>query len=169
MSEVSALFVRESRALMRANHSKIEQSLVRLADEDVWWRPNPASNSAGNLVLHLCGNVTQWMIGGVGGGSMARDRPAEFDARGPMPKRDLLDRLAGVVSKADAVLERVAPADLLSRRQIQGYDVTVFEAIFRVVEHFGMHTGQIILIAKARTGADLGLWQPPTAGTRTTP
>ncbi len=160
-SDIGALFVRESRSLLAANFAKIQQSFARLSDDDVWWRPNDASNSAGNLVLHLCGNVTQWIVGGVGGHSRERNRQAEFDERGPIPKSDLLNRLEEVVKQADVVLEHVSGVDLSAGRRIQGYDVSVLAAIYHVVEHFGMHTGQIILIAKARAGEDLRLWEPP--------
>lgn len=155
------LFVSESRMLLSTYLSKIDQCFARLSDDDVWWRPNEASNSAGNLVLHLCGNVTQWIVGGVGRGTVERDRQAEFDERRALPRQDLLERLKDVVGKADAVLARVTAAELTASRRIQGYDVTVLAAVYHVVEHFSMHTGQIILIAKARTDADLALWEPP--------
>ena len=129
----------------------------------MWWRPNEASNSIGNLVLHLCGNVTQWIIGGVGGRPYERHRQQEFDERTHIPARELLRRLRAVVEEADEVISGLDAKALLTSRQIQGYDVTVLEAVYHVVEHFGMHTGQIILLSKARTGADLKLWQPPRA------
>jgi hypothetical protein len=49
----------------------------------------------------------------------------------------------------------------MDTRRIQGYEVTVLEAVYHVVEHFGMHTGQIILLAKMYSGEDLKLWAPP--------
>jgi hypothetical protein len=140
---------------------KIERAVAPLDDADVWWRPNEQSNSIGNIVLHLCGNVTQWIIGGVGGRPTARNRQQEFDERQPLPKSELLSKIRGVVQNAGAIIEAVKADDLMSHRQIQGYDVSVLEAIYHVTEHFGMHTGQIIWIAKARTGTDLRLWEPP--------
>jgi uncharacterized damage-inducible protein DinB len=160
--DVAQAFLRKSRDLLSAEYlPKIEACLDRLSDQDLWWRPNERSNSVGNLLLHLCGNVTQWMIGGVGGGPYERLRQQEFDERRPLSRADLAVRIRGVVQTADQVLARVSPADLTNRRQIQGYDVTVLDAIYHVVEHFGMHTGQIIWITKARTGEDLKLWQEP--------
>jgi uncharacterized damage-inducible protein DinB len=157
-------FVQESRALLTSDYlPKIESCLGHLSDEDVWWRPNEASNSIGNLLLHLCGNVTQWILGGVGGRPYERRRQQEFDERGSVEKKDLLDRIRTVVGEADDVLGSLDPAALMDRRGIQGYDVTVQEAIYHVVEHFSMHTGQIILLTKARAGEDLRLWQPPAA------
>jgi uncharacterized damage-inducible protein DinB len=159
MPDPAELFLAHSRDLLASDYlSKIRRSLEALTDDDIWWRPNDASNSAGNLVLHLCGNVTQWILGGVGQREYVRKRQEEFDERGPLPKDDLLARLDKVVSDAAGVIGAVDPKTLTSRRSIQGYDVTVLEAIYHVVEHFSMHTGQIILIAKARTGANLKLW-----------
>jgi uncharacterized damage-inducible protein DinB len=163
MDEVCRAFVNKSRSLLTSDYvPKIEQCLDRLTDHDIWWRPNEASNSIGNLILHLCGNVTMWIIGGVGKLPFERHRQAEFDERREIPAAELRQRLKAVVHQADAVIGAVDGETVLNRRQIQGYDVTVLEAIYHVVEHFGMHTGQIILLAKARAGQDLRLWEPPS-------
>ena len=166
MTDISELFVRKSRALLVSDYlPKIDRSLTPLEEEDVWWRPNPASNSIGNLMLHLAGNVTQWIIGGVGGRPHVRMRQQEFDERTPFPKTDLLSRLSAVVAEADEIIGGLDETTLAERRQIQRYDVSVLEAVYHVVEHFGMHTGQIILISKARSAKDLALWEPPAGET----
>src|ERR1700722_9627450 len=162
MTDMSQVFLQKSRNLLVVDYlPKIERCLDHLTVEEVWARPNEASNSIGNLLLHLCGNVTQWILGGVGGREYVRDRQQEFDERTPLPAREVLERLRSVVHEADEIIRGLDAAALLSTRRIQRYDVTVLEAIYHVVEHFGMHTGQIILLTKARTGADLKLWQPP--------
>jgi uncharacterized damage-inducible protein DinB len=164
MADIAQLFVNESRRLLVEDYlPKIESCLERLSDADVWARPNEASNSIGNLLLHLCGNVSQWIVSGVGGIEYERHRQQEFDERRQIPSAELLARLRSVVHRADGVLRDVDARTLLTRRQIQDYDATVLEAIYHVVEHFSMHTGQIILLTKSRTGADLKLWEPPTA------
>jgi uncharacterized damage-inducible protein DinB len=162
MHDIAHEFLEKSRNLILTDYvPKIERSLDPLSDDDIWWRPNEASNSIGNLILHLCGNVTMWIIGGVGKLPFERNRQAEFDERNQIPATDLKARLRETVQRAEDVLKAVSERDLLSRRQIQGYDVTVLEAIYHVVEHFGMHTGQIILLSKARVGRELNLWEPP--------
>jgi uncharacterized damage-inducible protein DinB len=159
---IPQLFLEKSRTLLTGDYlPKIERSLADLSDADVWWRPNEASNSIGNLLLHLCGNVTQWIIGGVGQRQYIRDRQLEFDERTPIAKAELLKRIAAVVQEADEILGALDAPALSAMRHIQGYDVTVLEAVYHVVEHFSMHTGQIILISKARRPADLKLWEPP--------
>jgi uncharacterized damage-inducible protein DinB len=160
--DISEAFVSESRRLLTAGYlPKIERCVDRLTDEDVWWRPNEASNSIGNLMLHLCGNVSQWIIEGIGGRPYDRHRQEEFDTRTPIPAGELLRRLRAVVKEADEVLGDVTGQSLLHQRHIQGYDVTTLDAIYHVVEHFSMHTGQIILITKARSAENLELWKPP--------
>jgi hypothetical protein len=162
MDAVSLAFLDKSRALVTTDYlPKIERCVDRLSDADIWWRPNETSNSIGNLILHLCGNVCMWIIGGVGELPFERHRQREFDERKRIPAAELLSRLRGIVQSADEVMSAITPADLVSRRQIQGYDVTVLEAVYHVVEHFSMHTGQIILLAKARVEGDLKLWVPP--------
>jgi uncharacterized damage-inducible protein DinB len=162
MTDIAQLFVEQSRRLLVQDYlPKIEACLVHLTDEDVWARPNEASNSIGNLLLHLSGNVTEWLIGGVGLRRVERHRQQEFDERRHLPARELLARLKSTVGEAEAVLGHLGPETLLTRRAIQGYDVTVLEAIYHVVEHFSMHTGQIIVLTKMLTARDLQLWKAP--------
>jgi uncharacterized damage-inducible protein DinB len=153
------MFLEESRRLLLSDHlPKIQRCLAPLSDDDVWWRPNEASNSVGNLMLHLHGNVRQWIIGGVGQRPFERHRQQEFDERAHLPAGELLSRLEATLREADDVLATVPSESLLTRRQIQGDDLTILEAIYHVVEHFAMHTGQIIMLSKMRTARDMKLW-----------
>jgi uncharacterized damage-inducible protein DinB len=162
MTDVAREFLQESRRLLLTDYlTKIERCLEHLSNEQVWARPNEASNSIGNLMLHLCGNVRQWIIGGVGNRPVERHRQQEFDERRQLPARELLARLQSTLAEADAVLGDLGPETLLTMRAIQGYDVTVLGAVYHVVEHFSMHTGQIIVITKMVTARDLQLWQAP--------
>jgi uncharacterized damage-inducible protein DinB len=138
-----------SRRYLREYLTKIRLSVAVLDEHVVWARPNEGSNSIGNLLLHLAGNARQWIVSGIGGARDARDRESEFDQRTPVPITTLIDQLEQTISDADRVLASLDPALLHTRRLIQGNDVTVLEAIYHVVEHFSMHTGQIILLAKA--------------------
>lgn len=158
MTDTAKHFINESREFLGSKYlPKIEKCLNALTDEDVWWRADSQSNSIGNLLLHLEGNVREWIIGGVGGLTAKRDRQQEFDERRVIPRADLMARLRQTVTEADAVLANLDDATLPERRQIQGRDVTVLQAIYHVVEHFSMHTGQIIMLTKMRTGKDLKL------------
>jgi uncharacterized damage-inducible protein DinB len=159
-TDPGAAFVDASRRyLIESFLPRIRVALDRMSDADLWWRPNDASNSAGNLVLHLCGNARQWIVSGVAGSADVRRRQEEFDERGPLPRAALRATLDATFRDLDRALGALDPALLLERREIQGKAVTVLEAILHVVEHVSHHTGQILWIAKARTGKDLGLWR----------
>lgn len=150
-------FLDQSREfLLRDFLPRIERSVALLTDEDIWWRAHETDNSVGNLLLHLAGNVRQWIIAGVGGAPDLRERQAEFDERRQLAKAELLDRLRGTLEEADRVLARVEPDMLLVPRFIQFTERTPLQAIYHVVEHFSLHTGQILYITKLRTGRDLG-------------
>src|SRR5258705_68529 len=127
---------------------KIERCLELLNDEQIWWRPNSESNSIGNLLLHLSGNARQWIVCGVGGAPDARDRDSEFAQREIITRDQLLARLTQTLADVDTALARVDANDLLEKKNIQGLEVTMLDAILHVVEHFSMHTGQIILLTK---------------------
>jgi uncharacterized damage-inducible protein DinB len=138
---------------------KIERCLEKLTDEQIWWRANEESNSIGNLILHLCGNARQWIISGVGRQPDARVREAEFEQREVISRDELLTLLRSTLSEIDTVLRTLDPSTLLDRRQIQGHDVDLLEAIFHVTEHFSMHAGQIFLLTKLLTGTDLRFYE----------
>jgi uncharacterized damage-inducible protein DinB len=140
---------------------RIATCLKQLSPEQIWWRPNAASNSVGNLVLHLTGNVRQWIISGLGGPPDVRQRDREFNARGPLPGRVLAGRLRKTVEEACRVLGKLSPEDLARVHTIQKFRVTGMEATFHVAEHFSHHAGQIILLTKMLTGSDLKFTQLP--------
>jgi uncharacterized damage-inducible protein DinB len=151
-------FIASARSYLTSDYlPKIERCLERLTDEDVWWRAGEESNSVGNLLLHLDGSTRMWVVSGVGGAPDLRERQQEFDERSPVPRAQLLARLKATLGEVDEVLARVDAATLSERRQIRDMNVTGLEAIFHAVEHFSMHTGQIILLTKQRTGEDLKL------------
>ena len=131
---------------------KIERSTARLDDEAIWSRANERSNSIANLLLHLCGNLSQWVLAGLLGESVERRRGAEFAARpgriNGASRGELLGALAEVVERCRAGIVRLEPAELARRRRIQGYEVDGHRALFHAVEHMSYHTGQIVLLAK---------------------
>ena len=156
MNELGQAFIKRAQFHLGEDYlPKIDRSLKLLIDEQIWWRANPESNSIGNLLLHLSGNVRQWIISGLGDAADARDRDSEFAQREAIDRDTLFTRLKETVSEAAAVLGRLDPDRLLEKRRIQGYDVSALEAVLHVVEHFSMHTGQIILLTKQLTAQDM--------------
>jgi hypothetical protein len=138
---------------------RLRNCVESLSDEQVWWRPNEASNSIGNLILHLNGNVRQWLVSSFRQSDDARNRPAEFSERQMMPTPTLLAKLGATLTEASDVLASLTEADLLKTLQIQGYTVSGLHAVYQVVEHFGIHYGQIVYITKLLRGEDLGFYR----------
>ncbi|PYP81468.1 MAG: hypothetical protein DMD35_01795 [Gemmatimonadetes bacterium] len=147
--DVAQAFIEKSRHyLAREYPSKIQRCLDVLPEEMLWRRDDASENSIGNLLLHLSGNVRQWIVSGVGGAPDARQRRAEFDAREGGRASELMSGLLATLHDADTVLASLDERSLGEARRIQGRDVNVLDALYHVVEHFSMHTGQIILLTK---------------------
>jgi uncharacterized damage-inducible protein DinB len=156
MSDIGQAFIERSRYHLAEDFlPKIERCLELLTDEQIWWRANSQSNSIGNLVLHLSGNARQWIACGVGGAADARDRDAEFAQRETIAREELRSLLKQTLSEVDRTLTQLDANKLLETRTIQGLEVSVLEAILHVVEHFSMHTGQIVLLTKQLTARDM--------------
>jgi uncharacterized damage-inducible protein DinB len=152
------VFVRFCGDKLNQLSTRIVDCLERLSPEQVWARGGDKQNAVGNLVLHLCGNVRQWVVSAIGGAPDVRDRDSEFAARSGMQAAELALLLRSTVSQGVAVIEGLAAERLLETVQIQGYRVTVLEAVMHVVEHFSQHTGQIVFATKLLTGEDLGYY-----------
>jgi hypothetical protein len=156
MDSCDRLFLDYSARKLRQLNGRIEDCLGRLSPEQIWARGAENENAIGNLVLHLRGNVRQWIVGAVGGQPDIRQRDAEFAARGGVPASGLAGSLRAIVDEAAGVIGTLAPERLAEPLTVQGYHVTVLEAIYSAVEHFSGHTGQIIYATKLVTGEDLG-------------
>ena len=159
-SSVPTLFLEFSRAkLLDQYWPRLRTCVESLTDEQVWWRPNEASNSIGNLILHLNGNVQQWLVASFNRLDDTRDRPVEFATREGIPATALLEQLGATMRRASDVLARLTDADLRATFHIQGYTVSGLHAVYQVVEHFGLHYGQIIYVTKFVSGKDLGFYR----------
>ena len=153
------IFITFSAEKLEQLDGRIQDCLARLTPEQIWARTSENENAVGNLVLHLSGNVRQWIGSGVGGLADNRQRDTEFDARGGMAPLELAELLKTRVFEAAAIIREVPATRLTERITPQGYNVTVLEAIAHVVEHFSQHTGQVILLTKILTGKDLAYYQ----------
>ena len=146
---IGDLFISRSRYWLTKEYPiKLRHCIDALPSEAVWKRPDPASNSIGNLLVHLAGNVTEWILGGIGGQTINRYRAGEFERDTGPDGKALLDDLEEVLRKADAVLEGLTERDLERTVVIQARSTTVLAAVYHVVEHFAMHSGQIVLLTK---------------------
>jgi len=158
--DLATLFLAFSRnKLLNQYWPRLKACVETMSTEQIWWRPNEASNSVGNIILHLNGNVTQWLVASFNRDQDKRDRPAEFSAVGGLTAAELLDRLGATMAEAAKVLDRLTPDELLAPYEIQGYHVHGLDAVYQVVEHFGLHYGQIAYIAKSLSAKDLGFYR----------
>jgi len=149
MNNITEQFIAESRTFLLSDYlPKVESCLERLTDEEIWWRPNEESNSIGNLLMHLEGSTRNWIISVAGESYSPRNRQQEFDERKHIPKVELLGKLRRTVTEGATILTGIDADQLLQKRPAGSEEVTVLWAIYHAVEHFAMHTGQIIMLAK---------------------
>ena len=153
-----ALIEETKRRLFRDSQPRIHKCLAQLTEEEIWERPNAETVSVGNLVLHLCGNVRQNILHGLGGAPDHRRRALEFSEPGPIPAAELLRRLDELMAEVDAALDRIDPASLLEIRRVQGFDESGLSILVHVVEHFSYHVGQMTWFVKSRKAVDMGYY-----------
>lgn len=152
-ASIAADFIDRSRYFLSNEYfPKIRLAIEPLDEAAVWWRANEACNSIANLMLHLAGNIRQWIVSGVGGAPDVRQRAEEFAARGGWTRAALLEHLRLALHDADTVIAGLSEEDLRRECRIQGRDVLVLEAVYHVVEHFSTHVGQIVMLAKMHAG-----------------
>jgi uncharacterized damage-inducible protein DinB len=158
-ADVPSLFLEQSRhILIEQCWTRLKSCVEPLTDEQLWWRPNEACNSIGNLLLHLDGNVREWLVTAFNHLEDNRNRPAEFNQRESISASVLLSQLGATIQQVSEVLARLTRDDLVAQYEIQGYKVSGLEAVYHVVEHFSMHYGQILYIVKTLQGVDLGFY-----------
>lgn len=131
---------------------RIRHCVGQLDDAQVWHRSGDL-NTVGNLILHLTGNVKQVIVSSVGGEPDDRDRPAEFAAREPIAKEELLRRLTEVVDRAMVVIRTATPEELARVRKLPSGEWTGMQAIVRSVAHFRGHTQEIIHMTRELLGS----------------
>lgn len=152
-------FISQSIHRIGLNLPRIEKCLNELEEEDIWLRPNYPSNSVGNLILHLCGNITQYIISSIGGNEDNRKRDEEFSAEGGLTKAELLAKITGVINNAVKIIGGLSENDLLNVSKVQIYEMSGIAKIIHVTEHLSFHTGQIVFWTKLLKEKDLGFYK----------
>lgn len=159
MKKVKDLLVAEvRRRLFEEGIPRIEKCLGQLSEEEVWLKLNENSNSVGNLILHLCGNVRQWVLTGLDNQTDTRARQQEFDEKGPISKDFLLQRLEEMKKEVEAFLSSMPDETLTAEVRVQGYDENGVSVLVHVVEHFSYHVGQIAYFTKWKKNMDVGFY-----------
>ena len=154
-------FIKEAKfRLLEESVPRLKKCLHQLTIEEIWYRPNNNSNSMGNLVLHLCGNVRQWILSALGGHPDTRQRQSEFDESGPITTEKLLQDLDEVMLKVERLFDSLTAEDLLKVYQVQGvFETSGIGIIIHVVEHFSYHVGQMTYFVKWRKDMDIGYYE----------
>jgi len=161
--DVSRAVLQEAGNVLDDCLTKIKHCVGQLSEEQVWWRPHDSMNAIGNLILHLTGNVRQWMVSGIGESADVRNRPAEFAEKGPVPKTNLLEGLEQVVAETKETLSRATADSMSHPRRIQGFTVTGWASLFDSVPHFKGHTQEIICYTRLQLkDAYKFHWRPET-------
>jgi uncharacterized damage-inducible protein DinB len=157
-NSIAAEFISQAVFRMQENTPRIEKCLQLLSEEDVWKKPNEAGNSIGNLVLHLCGNITQYILSSLGNREDKRIRDKEFSIMGGYNKEQLFKKLAVTVAETVHIIQSLDDSQLMHIRSVQGFQLSAIGSIIHVAEHYSYHTGQIILITKLITNKDLNFY-----------
>ena len=159
MSEkLKDLLIKDSLRRWEENYKRIEKCVSLLNEDQVWKTPGPQMNSIGNLILHLSGNIKQYILSGLGRSADTRQRWLEFEAGSRIEVEGLMKGHKNVIKEASEVLKNQSGRDLSSTYKVQGFDLDGVSIVIHVTEHYSYHTGQIALLTKAMTGHDLGFY-----------
>ena len=152
------IVVEVKRRIIEESVPRIKKCLSKLSQEEIWRRPNKETVSVGNLVLHLCGNVSQWVLSGLGNVPDTRERDREFSETEGISADKLMEDMEGLMQKVSDVLDSLSPADLLEVRRVQGFEETGVAILMHVTEHFSYHTGQITYYVKTNKNIDMNYY-----------
>lgn len=150
--EMSAEFCRVCISELREAVAKIGHCVDQLSEKQLWWRPAESMNSVANLMLHLTGNVRQWIVAGLGERDDTRNRPQEFAERGGLSGEELQATLHQLTEEVREVFADTTSEKLLRRRSVQGFDVSGMEAVVQSIAHFRGHTQEIVSITRLQLG-----------------
>ncbi len=156
--ELVSEFILHSVNRMEENTKKIKKCFEDLEEKDIWIRPNGSSNSMGNLILHLCGNMHQYIISSIGNRNDIRERDKEFSTTGGQDREELIQKLSETVADATRIIQTMNSEGLLKVRSVQGYNYSGLGIILHVAEHYSYHTGQIIFYTKLLKDKDMGFY-----------
>lgn len=152
---LAALIAEWDRRIYEESFARIKQCVSLLSEEQLWNKPNPSSNSIANLILHLTGNISQYVNAGIGRLPDQRERDAEFETIGGLTGPELVAHLARVLEDIKPVIAKIRVNDLIASRNVQGFEETTLSILIHVIEHLSYHTGQIAFYTKLLLDVDL--------------
>lgn len=146
------------RRMVQESMMKLQSCVDKLTLEQIWYRPNENTLSIGNTLLHLNGNVRQYILAGLAGGEDTRQRSKEFSERSVISKDDLLSPLKKTMQEVDQYLVQLDIEALTTIRPVQCFDESGVGILIHVVEHFSYHVGQVVYITKMLEDQDMGFY-----------
>jgi hypothetical protein len=162
--QIADVFLTASVKAIQLSEDAINRCSDKLSDEQMWCRGGDHENSIANLLLHLEGNLRQWFLHGIDGQPDVRNRDSEFALSPSQRCAEIRNRFTTTLAECRKVIGSLPPARLLEIIHPQPTGnwppMTILEAICRVTGHLQSHTGQIIMLTKQLTGADLDLSMP---------
>jgi uncharacterized damage-inducible protein DinB len=141
----SDFVVSSLRVVLLRDLRSLDDQIAAYPDDKSLWQVAPGiSNSAGNLALHLVGNLRHFFGATLGGSGYVRDRPAEFAARG-VSRDELRTRVQETINEVDASLEKIDADTLASAYPlpIGERSVRTAEFLVHLAVHLTYHLGQI--------------------------
>jgi uncharacterized damage-inducible protein DinB len=147
------LFLNESVKYLNSYMERLQLACKELSQEQIWWRPHERALSIGTSLLHLNGNITQWILSNLGTWHDSRNRAAEFDYSNHKSKEVLFAELESTVKEATKVIQHLHSHKLLEVKQIQGFNSNGLQTIYHVVEHMSWHVAQVTYVSKLLQGS----------------
>ncbi len=155
---IQAHFLAQSIRYIQMNPTRIKNCIDRLSEDQIWKQPNESSNSIANLMLHLEGNIRQYIVSGLGDQADVRERSLEFSSRSTYKSEQIFDKLSQTIEAACLVISKLDDQQLDRMYSIQGFELSGVEVVLHVTEHLSYHTGQIALLTKMYLNQDLGFY-----------
>lgn len=139
------MIIESLRSLYNRDLNKLKAEIEAYQHEENLWKTDKSiSNSAGNLCLHLVGNLSHFIGAQLGNTGYVRHRELEFSLK-DIPKAELIEKIEATTIIVDSVLSQLPEADL--RKE---YPLVVFEDkmttdffLIHLIAHLDYHLGQI--------------------------
>jgi uncharacterized damage-inducible protein DinB len=151
-------FIDQTIKTIDENTSKIKACMKQLDEKDIWFRHNEHINSVGNMILHLCGNIRQYIISSLGGAPDIREREIEFSTVNGFTNAELTAKWQDTMHEAVTIITHTSAENLLRHRVVQGSTLSGIGIIIHITEHYSYHTGQIIFLTKMYKNVDMGFY-----------
>src|SRR5579862_6848841 len=162
-------FISQSIIRIDENTVKVKSCMKVLDDNEIWFQPNEHVNSVGNTILHLCGNIRQYVISSMGGRTDIRERDLEFSTRGGFTNAELILKLSETLEEAKSIIASSTEENLQRQQIVQKTSYSGIGIIVHITEHYSYHTGQIILLTKLFKNIDMGFYAGKNLNARNQP